>query len=628
MHSFGNRMGDYLEESRREPLSVAIVEVDRVLKTARTRQMLADWRAEDVLSPAGRKSILDETAVLSLLILQIRPGRPPLITELAKTMLQLSPRQRAVIHLTHDGHDQHLYERIWAGVQRLIALVDEFPGRRDKVLTESEYRKVVAARDPAGCRKRRIRMETLANAFVHATWMFLPEDLRDRYEGNVAIDATFVALYGKRGNSSSHNLEGDRRTANPDGGFYQREGSHGAVTHADARAMNKTDPGGKHKGRSITKLMWGVEIEIARMTPNHPGEIDHIPLLTTALGFHRPGEIKGAGLSLLKSLHCRGQKINHVIMDRAYSSAMYEEFQVPVRLLGGKLVFDYKDEDLGVTGHDPRGYVQVSGSWYLDTLPVVLREMDRTILAVRREHGESAARHAKAERLYETHTLRAKKTEVATEVPTEVPAELTITIEAARKQYGPNALALRRGEALYSKQLDRRSLYQLKAKGRMSPDGTRRYLIPNAVNSTTPLTMPPDHYSGKTVMMKLPTGKDAGKPNAGGLKHEQYYPYGAPQWKATYGMRNGVESVNRNLKRSQYEDIGNPEKRAVRGNTFTYLVIALSTVNENLRQVLSFLKRKLGRTTVTPKNAELPRTFWQSPGPAPSQNEDESQPPG
>jgi hypothetical protein len=100
---------------------------------------------------------------------------------------------------------------------------------------------------------------------------------------------------------------------------------------------------------------------------------------------------------------------------------------------------------------------------------------------------------------------------------------IPITIEAARKKYGANALALRRGETLYSKPLDRRALYQLKAKGRMSPDGTRRYLIPNPVTGTTPLTVPTDHYSGKTVMMKLPTGKDAGKPNAGGLKRKSIF---------------------------------------------------------------------------------------------------------
>ena len=103
------------------------------------------------------------------------------------------------------------------------------------------------------------------------------------------------------------------------------------------------------------------------------------------------------------------------------------------------------------------------------------------------------------------------------------------------------------------------------------------------------------------------------KANAGGLKHEQHFVWGSDQWSAANGMRNGVESVNRNLKRSQYEDIADADKRAVRGNTFTYLVVALATVIENLRKILSFYKKQLAVVEVTPKNHGLPSTYWQSP---------------
>ncbi|MCY7287250.1 MAG: hypothetical protein LH624_03115 [Cryobacterium sp.] len=641
--TFGHRMGDYLKESRHEPMGLAVVEVDRVLKIGRTRQLLASWRDDDVLSKAGAKAILDPSAALGLILLQIRIGRPTLITELAQTMLQLSPRQRAVLGLAHDGKDERVYERIWAAVQRLIALVDEFPGRRDKVLTESEYRKVVAGQEPEHCRVRRNRMWTLANDLVNASWLLLPEDVRDRYDGNHAIDATFVPLYGKAGNPSSRNLEGDRRTANPFGGFYRREGSHGAVTHADARALKKTDPKNKHKGTSTGKLMWGIEAEIARMTPNHPGEVDHFPLLTTALGFHIPGAIIGEGLNLLKSIHNRDLKINYVIMDRAYSSAKYEEFQVAAHILGAKLVFDYKDEDLGVKAHDPRGFVQVSGSWYLDTLPQVLRNADRAINAVRKQHGESAGKLAKVESAHEKLQAQTMGTlngpdDRATDGQADTIAyaetldpdavdEAKITIAAARRKYGPSARILQQALGLYTQQLERRELYRLKSKGRMSADGTRRYIIPTDAPDYYLWKAQPLAHQGQSVLMKLPTGKDTEDPNAGGLKHEQYFPYGAEQWRTTYAMRNGVESVNRNLKRSQYEDIANPDKRAVRGNTFTYLVVALASVVENLRQMLSFYKRKLALVTVTPKNRELPGTFWQSAGPSPA-NDDGLQPPG
>jgi hypothetical protein len=51
----------------------------------------------------------------------------------------------------------------------------------------------------------------------------------------------------------------------------------------------------------------------------------------------------------------------------------------------------------------------------------------------------------------------------------------------------------------------------------------------------------------------------------------------------------------------------------VRGNTFTYLVTALATVVENLRQIVSFYKRQLAVVPLTAKNKNLRSTFWQIP---------------
>ena len=111
------------------------------------------------------------------------------------------------------------------------------------------------------------------------------------------------------------------------------------------------------------------------------------------------------------------------------------------------------------------------------------------------------------------------------------------------------------------------------------------------------------------------------------LKHEQYFPFGDKDWRAAMGMRSGVESVNRNLKRGQHEDLANPDHRAVRGNTYTYLVGALSAVVENLRQILSFYKRQLATKRLTPKNNSIPSLFSQSDLPH-EENDTTPQPPG
>jgi hypothetical protein len=64
----------------------------------------------------------------------------------------------------------------------------------------------------------------------------------------------------------------------------------------------------------------------------------------------------------MQSLVCRGHRINRVIVDRAYNYGLYDEFAVPVRLLGGKLVMTYQDEHLGAQRYDARGFLQVSGA--------------------------------------------------------------------------------------------------------------------------------------------------------------------------------------------------------------------------------------------------------------------------
>ena len=232
---------------------------------------------------------------------------------------------------------------------------------------------------------------------------------------------------------------------------------------------------------------------------------------------------------MVESLHQREHAIDLVIVDRAYNNGLYSEYTVPIRLLGGKHVFSYRDEDLGEQAYDTRGFIQFSGTWYLDTLPQILRDAVKPILAARNKYK---------------------------------------ALDKDADHKGPARL-LAAAEKLYASQVRQRENYQLKAKGRMDTDWTRRYLLPTGTTEYAKWKTRPNVHQGQTVMMKRPSGKEAGAPNAGGLKHEQYFPHGREDWEAANGLRNGVESVNRNIKRGHYEDIADPDKRAIRGNTFT-----------------------------------------------------------
>jgi hypothetical protein len=591
VETFGSGMATYLTAEDADPVGVAVVEVEKLLKKTQVDALIEQWRREDAKSNAGAKPIITRAGALRLILLQLRLKRPTMITEIGDTFRRLSPTQKKVLGLHHDGNDLRIYSRIWEAVQGLIRLVDEFPGRRDKILTSEEYRAVVEARDKADCRMRRERMFTLANALLEGSRQLLPQELRDRSDGNIALDATFVPLYGKTGNPSPKNLDVGRQSANYDGNWYRREGSHGAVSHADAAAMNEeakapqgdSSTSKKKKGTSAEKRWWGVEIEIARGTANLGDTAERFPLLTHAISFHPPGEVAGEGLRIAKSLKERGHNAGFLIVDRAYSNGLYDEYTVPIRLLGFKHVFNYKEDNREIQAHDPRGFVQVGGAWYLDSLPQVHRSSDKVI---------SLARAA-----YRSVRGKAKWSKKPA-------AELATEHAQQRKTLGM-------AEHLYTQQRKQRAKYRLLAKGLIDEDWSRRYTIPTDAPGYATWKKRPKAHQGGSVIMKRPIEDEAEDPNAGGLKHEQYFPWGSDEWTRANGLRNGVESVNRNLKRSQYEDIADPDSRAVRGNTFTYLVVALATVVENLRQIKSFFKAQLATVAFTAKNKNTPSAFWQ-----------------
>jgi len=583
--SFGAGIQDYLVAETRDPISVCVVEIAKVINRSQAQNLLISWRDEDRKSGAGRQALLSPTAALCLILLQKRLRQPTLITEMTATFLQMSPTQRSLLGMSHDGHDIRVYDRIWASIQRLIALVDEFPGRRDKVLKEAEFAAVIRARDTADCLMRRERMFTLANALLEGSRQFLSKELQNRIDGNVALDATFIPLYGKSGNPKAANLNGNRRTTNPDGGWYRRGGSHGAMTNADAASHNKANPKDKRVGTPAEKRWWGIEAEIARMTPNFRAPEVEFPLLTVGLSFHTPGSIVGEGLRIADSLIERGHKPNLFIVDRAYNNGLYDEYAVPLRLRGFKHVFDYKDAELGVQAFDARGFIQISGSWYLDSLPEILRAADGVV--------------RKARNAYDTLKLKLEN-------------DVSINAEERNKIRALARTTRDFANDLHKRQSVQRAKSMLRPKGVMSADWTRRYLMPLDSPDYKKWSAVSGHHQGVTVSMKRPAGKEAQNSNAGGFKHEQYFTWGTDDWQSAYGMRNGVESVNRNLKRSQYEDVANAEHRAIRGNTFTYIVIAVATVVENLRKVMSFYKEQLSTKTLTPKNNRLPGAYWQS----------------
>jgi hypothetical protein len=620
MATFGETMPAYLTQQVQTPITAAVRDITTILKNSGARQLLSDWKEEDRRTSAGVNPIITVDGALALLLVHMRLGRIPHIVAMTNTLHALNQSNRQALGLDHVVDQLKSYDRIWSALQRLIVLVDEFytpdeaPSTRKALLSAEEYATVLRLRDPERCRRNRARMHELANMLIEGSLRMTPAEVLARWEGNFAGDATVVAMLGKAGNSSDKSKK--RRSVNHDGGYYGRGGDHAGYTMEDAKIAKAN--GKNVTGTPVSKLLWGIEAEIARMTPNVDAKDSDFPLYTTTIGFHIPGETTGEGAALARSMCDRGHKINYAMFDRLYPHGLVQDFHLPIRLLGGKLVFDYASNEFGVRAMDEeRGFVQVVGSWYLDTLPARLREIDKPIVDLRDKAKKPLAELAGAEKRFVDRVAKLKhlkgrhgpvdKSNRPKAIQTAIDRlkEAKRELDTAREAHKDQIKQLHRAEKTYANQLDQRNKYRLTPKGRVNPDGSRRYTVPD---TSQVVGARPQRYTKKTVII---TADITAAGNPGGLKHEQSLIYGTPTWRKVYGLRNGVESVNRNLKRVQNEDLQNANRRHVRGNTFTYIVAGIAAVCENIRKLLKYLKDKLAMRPVTAKNSDVPTIFWE-----------------
>jgi hypothetical protein len=80
---------------------------------------------------------------------------------------------------------------------------------------------------------------------------------------------------------------------------------------------------------------------------------------------HRPAY---NGLKILNRLRERGYKPGYLAGDRAYNNSEPDEWQLPVRALGYKPVYDYRADQLGKQA-GAQGAIFVEGRWYCPSMP-------------------------------------------------------------------------------------------------------------------------------------------------------------------------------------------------------------------------------------------------------------------
>lgn len=513
-------------------------------------ERLAEWRREDRaragLHPGGRPGCVSDRGIVVMLLLLAIEHSPLLVSRMAVMVARrLSDEAKTTLGIRDvpGSEGDGPYDRIWRALHSALDVIDPFPAPRNRLLTKVEWDAIVAARDPEDSIRKQARIDWVANALLEASMKMIPREVRRRWKGNVCIDATPVPAFGKRGTTKKSDWVG----IEPDAAWYVREGDH-------------RDPGDDRE-KSVRKAMWGWETTLSIMATNDPAGTDDLPLLVAAIGFGKPGVgVSSHAVRAFSSIVERGYPAGFAVADRAYfPNSVPSDLQLPLRALGYDLVFDYREDQLGVT-EQYGGAIQVEGAWYCPAMPSAL-------------------------------------------------------VEAAKDYWVHKSL----DEATYLARIDQRRAFVLHPKERPDEDGYVPMRCPAAGPSATvlcPLKAPVGRSSGRTRVMITPSHPDrictnkssVSFPPTAGAKYAQTLHYGSSEWHAMYSTaRNTIEGFNGYVKDPGHEALGDPGRRRVRGYAAQYLFTAILVMAANIRKLRAFLERAARSADRVPTRTRLKR---------------------
>jgi hypothetical protein len=378
------------------------------------------------------------------------------------------------------------------------------------------------------------RLTFVVNAILEASLHAMNRQLRRHWLGNVGVDATPIPAFAR----SERRERGKKRR----GDVLKHSADHDAGLYV--RAANDAP----RPERKVRDIMWAFEATLVVAANDEPGSERRVPPLALAMApLDVPGRNIGENATIaLANLHARGYPAAWLGVDRAYTNAQADKFQLPSRALGYNLVLDYMVTQLGVqASYD--GALLVEGAWYCAALPEALK---------------SATIHLRNEVIDEATYQR---------------------LVEARGAYlaRPKADADDEGHQRWKcPASDGGTTARCELKPRSESRGTRgktRILVTDEL-----LAMPPSFCTQQTITI----------PPTAGAKYVQELQYGSLKWRAMYAMlRNTNEGLHGIAKDGAHSPLDDPTRRRIRGLAAQSIFAALALMATNLQQIESFLAR-------------------------------------
>lgn len=206
------------------------------------------------------------------------------------------------------------------------------------------------------------RLAWVANTIIEASWSLVPRHVRRHWRGSVGLDATPIPAFARpeqraRGKGPRAKRAIVVHSADPDAGLYVRT-DYGNDTTLGARP-----------GKKLREAVCAYEATLVVAGNDEPKAAQPFPALVVGMALHRPGTaISRNAVEVLTSVVQRGHPMGWLAADRAYTNAIADDFQLPARALGYRLVLDYRVDQLGVQD-SYAGALLVEGWWYSAATP-------------------------------------------------------------------------------------------------------------------------------------------------------------------------------------------------------------------------------------------------------------------
>jgi hypothetical protein len=547
-------------------------------------EIVARWKEETRRGPGGRPESFPLKALLVAMLLAAISNQPLLATTFTEIMyFQLSPAMRAELGIpepttpwpvgsmgTKAKEHLALYRNVRTRLKGLLRLMDPSPLPKNRRLQRDIFAAAVADREAVLSNEelavRYDRLHWFVNQLIEASIALLPREIRRRWRGSVAVDATAVPAYAR----PSRPRHGKKRWA---------KGDHIEVYSADPDAgMYVRTPSGAppddNAGAGSTKSFWAYEATLVVAGADEPGAPTSFPNLVVAMApLHRPGREPGRNaIRGLQSLNERGHPPGWLAGDRAYTDAKAEHFALPARALGYRPVLDYAEDHLGIQG-SAEGFLFIEGAWYCPAISEAL-----TTATIDYSNGA-----------IDDPTYRARLTE--------------------RSRY----LALTKTRA------------DAEGFGRWRCPATGPQPI-----AACPLKPSSQHHDGRVRVAIRPSGTLAANPprccTQGSVtigpepmaKLRQDLAFQSAEWNARYhSLRSTIEGMNGFLKDGAREALDDPERRRIRGVAAQSVFVALLVFAGNYRKIQEFMRRDgtTGQKARRPRRRQgQPLSAWSSDG--------------